>query len=75
MPVITVRVDEETKRQMERLAHINWSGVVREAIHRVLDSEGSRNLAKAVLLNERSLIRPRAGWRGVDEIRRWRERR
>ena len=75
MPVITVRVDEETKRRMERLAHINWSGVVREAIHRVLEGEGLRNLAKAVLLNERSLIRPRAGWRGVDEIRRWRGRR
>ena len=75
MPVITVRVDEETKRQMERLAHINWSGVVREAIHRVLEGEGLRNLAKAVLLNERSLIRPKAGWRGVDEIRRWRGRR
>ncbi len=75
MPVVTVRVDEETKRRMERLAHINWSGVIREAIHRVLDAEGSRNLARAVLLNERSLIRPRAGWRGVDEIRRWRGRR
>ena len=75
MPVVTVRVDEETKRRMERLSHVNWSGVVREAIHRVLEGEGSRNLAKAVLLNERSLIRPKAGWRGVDEIRRWRGRR
>ena len=34
-----------------------------------------KNLARAVFLNQRGLIRPRAGWRGVDEIRRWRERR
>jgi len=52
---------------------LEW--VIREAIHRVLEGEGLRNLAKAVLLNERILIRPRAGWRGVDEIRRWRGRR
>jgi len=73
LPMITVRVDEETKRRMESLRHVNWSRVVREAVLRVLNAERSRNLAKAVLLNERNLVKPKPGWRSVDEIRRWRE--
>ena len=74
MPLITVRVDEETKRRMEELKHINWSRVIREAILKTLNDERSRNLAKAVLLNERNLVKPKPGWRSVDEVRRWRER-
>ncbi|RLF22544.1 MAG: hypothetical protein DRJ68_01345 [Thermoprotei archaeon] len=72
--MITVRIDDETKRRMERLKHINWSEVVREAITRVLRQEEERNLARALLLNERNVITPDEGYSSVEVIRKWRER-
>jgi len=74
MGLITVRIDDETKRRMERLKHINWSEVVREAITRVLRQEEERNLARALLLNERNVITPDEGYSSVEVIRKWRER-
>ncbi|MEM4576696.1 MAG: hypothetical protein QW701_04455 [Candidatus Nezhaarchaeales archaeon] len=63
MTVITVRVDEETKRQM-KLIKINWSEFIRNAIKSKIEEEKRRNLAKAVLINEefkkRSLGEPKA---------------
>ncbi|RLE73604.1 MAG: hypothetical protein DRJ56_08935 [Thermoprotei archaeon] len=72
--LITVRVDEETKRKMEALRHINWSEVVREAIRRVIEREEARNLARAVLLNERNVVVPDPDFSSVRVIRAWRER-
>ncbi len=61
MPLIVVRVDEGLKERMEKFAHINWSEVVRAAIRRVLEEEEGRNLAKAVLINERLRRKPPEG--------------
>ncbi|MEM3440002.1 MAG: hypothetical protein QXG32_03680 [Candidatus Bathyarchaeia archaeon] len=49
--VITVRIDEETKRMMDGI-DINWSEVIRRAIRERIEEERRRNLAKAVLINE-----------------------
>ncbi len=73
LPIITVRVDEELKKRMDRLKHINWSEVIRRAIIEVVEREEARNLAKAVLLNERARIKPEPGYSSVDVIRKWRE--
>lgn len=75
MSIVTVRVDEKTKERMEELAHINWSGVLREAIQQKLEQEKGRDLAKAVVLNERVKREAPAGWDSVKAIRFWRERR
>lgn len=74
MAIITVRVDDELKRRMERVKHVNWSEVVRQAIIRTLGHEEGQNLAKAVLLNERNVIVPDEGYSSVEIIREWREK-
>jgi len=61
------------KRRMERLRHVNWSEVLRQAIVRVLEEEEGRNLALAVLLNERIRKKAPEGWDSTEFLRRWRE--
>jgi hypothetical protein len=75
MSIVTVRVDEETKKKMNELGHVNWSGVLREAIQRKLEQEKDRDLAKAVILNEKVKRAAPAGWDSAKTIRYWRERR
>jgi len=58
---------------MEKYKHINWSEVVRQAILKTLEKEEERNLAKAVLLNEKNVIVPEEGYSSVEIIRKWRE--
>ena len=62
MAIISVRVSEEIKKRMEKLKHINWSEVIRKAIIEVLEEEEGRNLARAVLLNEKIRKRAPKGW-------------
>ncbi len=72
MAVISVRVDRETKRKMDAYKHINWSEVIREAIREKIRSE-QRNLARAVLLNEKLRKKAPEGWDSTRMIRFWRE--
>jgi len=65
---------------MDRLKHINWSEVVRRAIYEVIVREEAKlrgkdieRLRRAVLKSE-ELSRKVEGWKAVEEIRRWRER-
>jgi len=48
VPLVTVRVDEETKKRMESLERINWSRVLREKIAEVLERETRRNRMEAL---------------------------
>ena len=75
MAIISVRVSDEIKKRMDRLRHINWSEVIRRAIVKTLEEEEGRNLAKAVLLNEKIRKRAPEGWSSVEAIRYWREHR
>jgi len=75
MTIVSVRVDKELKRRMDRLKHINWSEVIRRAIMKTLEEEEGRNLARAVLLNEKVRKKAPEGWRSVEVIRYWREHR
>ncbi|MBN1762780.1 MAG: hypothetical protein JW878_06870 [Methanomicrobia archaeon] len=75
MPVVTVRVDEQLKREMEKLKHINWSEVIRNTVEAKIKEGSSRNLAEAVLLNERLRKKAPEGWDSTREIKRWRQRR
>ncbi|MFQ6124456.1 MAG: VapB-type antitoxin [Candidatus Heimdallarchaeota archaeon] len=81
MPVVSVRVNEETKAKMDRLAHVNWSQVLRDAIERKIEEEemrtrhiDRRRLLQAVIVTD-SLRRAKPGWRSEEEIRKWREKR
>jgi len=74
MPVITVRIDEETRRMMEKVK-INWSEFIRSAIRSKVMEERRKNLARAVLINER-IRRKSAGEAKAEEIiRRFRDER
>ncbi len=66
MAVITVRVDEETKRMM-RSVPMNWSEFIRDAIKAKAAEEKRKNIAKAVLINER-LRRATKGELPAEEI-------
>ncbi len=80
--VVSVRIDEDLKRRMERLRHINWSEVIRRAIKEVVEAEEARlmrkrdvaRLMRAVEISN-GLYRRIPGWSSTEEIRRWRERR
>lgn len=67
-------MDERLKREMERLSHINWSEVVRKALERKVKEESGRNLAEAVLLNEKLRKKAPEGWDSAEVIRAWRRR-
>ena len=74
MAVVSVRVDPETKKKMEAYKHINWSEVIREAIRERLRAE-ERNLARAVIINEKLRKKAPKGWNSTEVIRFWREHR
>jgi len=77
---VSFRISKEIKERMDRLKHINWSEVVRRAIYEVIVREEAKlrgkdieRLRRAVLKSE-ELSRKVEGWKAVEEIRRWRER-
>ncbi|MCD6444714.1 hypothetical protein J7L70_06910 [Candidatus Bathyarchaeota archaeon] len=74
MTVITVRIDEETKRMMKAIK-INWSEFIRNAIRTKVMEERRRNLAKAVLINERIRRKSVGEARAEEIIRRFRDER
>jgi len=38
--IISARIDEDTRRRMRRLPHINWSQIIREAIaEKIIEEE------------------------------------
>ncbi|MGI0080612.1 MAG: hypothetical protein ACRECH_13430 [Nitrososphaerales archaeon] len=75
MSIVTVRVDEETRKKMSRMRHVNWSSVLREAIDKKLVQESGRDLANAVLTNDKLRKKAPSGWNSVEVIRFWREHR
>lgn len=81
MEVVSVKVDEETKRRMRRLAHVNWSETIRRAIIYTIETEElkERNVdpeeVKAALAMAAAVRRTSKGWDSAREIRKWREQR
>lgn len=75
MPLVTVRVDEETKARMEQLEFVNWSRELRERILEVLDREGRKNRIAALRIMEKLARKPAPGWDSVAFLRETRETR
>ncbi len=75
MANISVRVDQELKKEMERLKDVNWSEIIREAIRTRITEEKQRNLAKAVLINEQIRKSAVEGYDSTLLIREWRDSR
>jgi len=72
--VISIRVPSEIKKKMREMKHINWSELIRQYIIEIIEREESRNLARALLLNEKNVIIPDKGFNSTEEIRKWREK-
>jgi len=75
MSTVTVRVPPEIRELMKKYRNVNWSEVVREAILKKIREESERNLAEAVLLNEKLRRKAPEGWDSVKVIRDWRRMR
>ncbi|MCX8188239.1 MAG: hypothetical protein N3F64_00840 [Nitrososphaeria archaeon] len=74
MTIITVRVSEETKKKMKEV-NINWSEFIRKAIEDKIYEEKRKNLAKAVLINERVKKKSKGEEKAEEIIRRFRDER
>jgi len=82
MATISVRVDDATKRKMEKLKGINWSEVTRKAIEEKIQEaefwkpvDVARMRAAAADMDVlRRKIGRIDGWDSTSEIRKWRER-
>lgn len=81
MEVFSIKVEKRVKEKMKKMAHVNWSEVIRRAIAgKIAEEEArARNIDAQLLLEAASLtdkIRKTVkGWNSVEEIRRWREAR
>lgn len=74
MAIITVRVSEEIRKKMREI-NINWSEFIRKAIEEKIDEEKRKNLAKAVLRNERLKKKSLGEEKAEEIIRRFRDER
>jgi predicted transcriptional regulator len=79
--VVSVKVDTKVKEKMKKLAHVNWSQVIREAIAGKIEEEerkareiDSELLIEAARMTD-TIRKAVKGWSSVEEIRRWREAR
>ncbi len=75
MTNISVRIDPDLKERMDKFKDLNWSAVIRDAIKKRIENETERNLAKAVLINERIIKKAPKDFNSSDIIRRFREER
>ncbi len=70
----SISLPQNLKREMDA-SEVNWSAYLREAISERLKGEAERNVAEAVLLNERLRRKAPKGWDSAKVIRNWRDRR
>jgi len=75
VPLVTVRVDGETKARMDRLENLNWSRILRERIFEVLERESRKNRMEALRLMEKLSRKSPPGWDSTAFIRKMRETR
>lgn len=77
--VVSFRIDEKLKRKMERLKHINWSGITMKTTWGTIERPGEKVTKKDVqkikeaLMRNIKLERKVEGWDSVEEIRKWRD--
>lgn len=82
MKVVSVKVDDRTKKKMESLPDINWSEVIRRSIRRRLETEESlrkgidrKRAMRAAMSMDRMRKMTSGRWSGSEEIRKWRLKR
>jgi metal-responsive CopG/Arc/MetJ family transcriptional regulator len=81
MPTISIRIDEELKKKMEELSHINWSEVIRRKIEEVIEEEmkrkkGGKDYKRILEASVKSyeFFLKYGGKKSEEIIREWRDR-
>lgn len=72
LSIISVRVSDDVKRKMRRFKNVNWAEYIRRAIEKKIREE---EMKIACLIMDSLAEKTSGRWSGVDEIRKWRERR
>ncbi len=82
MKVVSVKVDDRTKKKMESFRDINWSEVIRRSIRRRLETEEALRMGidrkramRAAMSMDRMREKTSGRWSGSEEIRKWRLKR
>ena len=75
MRVITIRLDEETEKAMQKVKGVNWSEVLRWRIQEVAKMRSRHNKVKALLAAQELSRRPAKGFDSTREVRKWRDQR
>ena len=75
MSVITVRVDDRLKKEMEKFPYLNWSEIIRSHIQEVIQDKKAQNLARAVLMTEKLKKQAPDSFNSTEIIRKYREER
>ncbi|MHA1401585.1 MAG: hypothetical protein ACTSQE_14640 [Candidatus Heimdallarchaeaceae archaeon] len=75
MTTISIRVPDDIKKKMKDMKHINWSQALRETILHIIEQEENKNIAKALLTNERIRKDAPSDWDSTKIIRNWRDSR
>lgn len=70
----SVAIPESLKKKMDKI-DVNWSAVIRDAVRKRLEYEHEKNVAEAVLINEKLRRKAPEGWDSTEVIRTWRDRR
>ena len=67
---VTITVDRELKKRMEKLKEVNWSRVAREAFEEEIRKEKRRRIVQDIkAIREKD----RSNWSGSKEVRKWRD--
>jgi metal-responsive CopG/Arc/MetJ family transcriptional regulator len=81
MLTISIRIDEELKKKMEELSHINWSEVIRKKIEEVIEEEmkrkkGGKDYKRILEASVKSyeFFLKYGGKKSEESIREWRDR-
>lgn len=81
MAVVNFRVDEGTKKKMDRLRHLNWSELLRQYVRKVVEMEEKKfgeskdymRMKSASALIDELRARSSKGWRGAEVVIQWRK--
>ena len=81
MSTISIRIDEELKKKMTELSHINWSEVIRKKIEEVIEEEmkrkkGGKDYKRILEASVKSyeFFLKYGGKKSEESIREWRDR-
>jgi len=73
MAVVSVRINDKLKKRMEKFPYINWSEIIRQELVKIVERLESRNIAEALLINEK--VKKRSNINSTEIIRAWRDSR